>query len=134
MRRSPKLRPNLWDGVVALAVAALAVACAVGIWQGGGSQEALTAVISVDGTEVERIPLDQAGETRRTVEGGSYTLEICLTDTEVWVEHSDCPTQDCVHTGRISRSGPSIVCLPARVVVELEGGSTADDGLDAVIG
>ena len=52
MRRSPKLRPNLWDGVVVLAVAALAVACAVGIWQGGGSQEALTAVISVDGTEV----------------------------------------------------------------------------------
>ena len=52
MRRSPKLRPNLWDGVVALAVAALAVACAVGIWQGSGSQEALTAVISVDGTEV----------------------------------------------------------------------------------
>ena len=91
-------------------------------------------MISVDGTEVERIPLDQAGETRRTVEGGSYTLEICLTDTEVWVEHSDCPTQDCVHTGRISRSGQSIVCLPARVVVELEGGSTADDGLDAVIG
>ena len=132
MRRSPKLRPNLWDGVVALAVAALAVACAVGIWQGSGSQEALTAVISVDGTEVERIPLAQ--ETRRTVEGGGYTLEICLTDTEVWVEHSDCPTQDCVHTGRISRSGQSIVCLPARVVVELEGGSTADDGLDAVIG
>ena len=32
--------------------AALAVACAVGIWQGSGSQEALTAVISVDGTEV----------------------------------------------------------------------------------
>ena len=27
MRRSPKLRPNLWDGVEALAVAALAVAC-----------------------------------------------------------------------------------------------------------
>ena len=27
MRRSPKLRPNLWDGVVVLAVAALAVAC-----------------------------------------------------------------------------------------------------------
>ena len=80
------------------------------------------------------IPLDQTGETQRTVEGGGYTLEICLTDTEVWVEHSDCPTQDCVHTGRISRSGQSIVCLPARVVVELEGGSTADDGLDAVIG
>ena len=133
MRRSPKLRPNLWDGAVVLAVVVLAVACAAVIWRGSGSQESLTAVISVDGTEVERIPLARTGETRRTVEGGGYTLEICLTDTEVWVEHSDCPTQDCVHTGRISRSGQSIVCLPARVVIQLEGGS-ADDGLDAVIG
>ena len=42
MRRSPKLRPNLWDGVVVLAVAALAVAWAGGVWQGGGSQEPLS--------------------------------------------------------------------------------------------
>lgn len=134
MRRSPKLRPNLWDGMVVLAVVVLAVVCAAGIWRGSGNQESLTAVISVDGTEVERISLAQTGETRRTVHGGGYTLEICLTDTEVWVEQSDCPTQDCVHTGHISRSGQSIVCLPARVVIELEGGPATDNGLDTVIG
>ena len=134
MRRSPKLRPNLWDGMVVLTVVILAVACAAGIWRGSGSQESLTAVISVDGTEVERIPLAQTGETRRTVHGGGYTLEICLTDTEVWVEQSDCPTQDCVHTGTISRSGQSIVCLPARIVIQLTGGAADSSGVDIVIG
>lgn len=47
---------------------------------------------------------------------------------------SDCPTQDCVHMGEITRGGQSIVCLPARIVVQLEGGAAADDGVDLVIG
>ena len=41
---------------------------------------------------------------------------------------------DCLHTGAVSRSGQSIVCLPARVIVQLVGGSEADPGVDAVIG
>ena len=64
--------------------------------------------------------------------GSGYTLHVVLTAEGVWVERSDCPTQDCVHTGHISRSGQSIVCLPARVVIRLEGGT--DSGVDAVIG
>ena len=47
---------------------------------------------------------------------------------------SDCPTQDCVHTGAITRGGQSIVCLPARIVIQLEGGPEADSGVDLVIG
>ena len=46
---------------------------------------------------------------------------------------SDCPTQDCVHTGAISRAGQSIVCLPAQVVVHLEGASVPD-APDAIVG
>ena len=68
------------------------------------------------------------------VESNGYTLHIHLTETEVWVETSDCPTQDCVRTGHISRGGQSIVCLPARVIVALEGGPAAEDGVDAVLG
>ena len=44
---------------------------------------------------------------------------------------SDCPGQDCVHSGAVSRAGQSIVCLPARIVVELVG---AADGYDLVTG
>lgn len=134
MRPSPKLRPGLWDGLVALAVVVLAAVCALALWGGGTGDGTLTAVISVDGTETERIDLTGLEETDRVVESNGYTLHIHLTETEVWVESSDCPTQDCVRTGHISRSGQSIVCLPARVIVTLEGGAATDSGVDAVIG
>ena len=131
MSTSPKLRPGTWAALVALTVAVLAVACAWTVWGGQDESGALTAVVSVDGVETERLALEEA---ERTIQAGGYTLRLRLTETEVWVESSDCPTQDCVHTGHISRSGQSIVCLPARVIVRLEGGETVDTGVDAVIG
>ena len=131
MSTSPKLRPGIWDALVALTVAVLAVACAWTVWGGQDESGALTAVVSVDGVETERLALEEA---ERTIQAGGYTLRLRLTETEVWVESSDFPTQDCVHTGHISRSGQSIVCLPARVIVRLEGGETVDTGVDAVIG
>ena len=131
MSTSPKLRPGIWDALVALTVAVLAVACAWTVWGGQDESGALTAVVSVDGVETERLALEEA---ERTIQAGGYTLRLRLTETEVWVESSDCPTQDCVHTGHISRGGQSIVCLPARVIIQLEGGERVDTGVDAVIG
>lgn len=134
MRSSPKLRPGIWDALVVLVVVLLAVGCGAAVWGGQERAEQLTAVISVDGVEMERVPLEGAKRLERTVSGNGYTLRIVLTEADVWVEASDCPTQDCVHTGHISRSGQSIVCLPARVIVQLEGGLAASGGVDAVIG
>ena len=131
MSTSPKLRPGIWDALVALTVAVLAVACAWTVWGGQDESGALTAVVSVDGVETERLALEEA---ERTIQAGGYTLRLRLTETEVWVESSDCPTQDCVHTGHISRGGQSIVGLPARVIIQLEGGERVDTGVDAVIG
>ena len=48
-------------------------------------------------------------------------------DGAVYVTSSDCPNQDCVHSGAISRAGQSIVCLPARVAVTLEGSASDYD-------
>lgn len=134
MRSSPKLRPGLWDGAVVLAVVLLAVSCALAIWGDRNGGDALTAVISVDGVETQRIALSGLKDTEQVVESNGYTLHIHLTETEVWVDTSNCPTQDCVRTGHISRGGQSIVCLPARVIVALEGGPAAEDGVDAVLG
>jgi len=46
----------------------------------------------------------------------------------VWVESAECPDQVCVQTGKISKNGESILCLPARVevrVTALRGGFDA---------
>ncbi len=133
-RLSPKLRPGPWDALVVLAVVILGIATAVLMWGGGQDSGTLTVVITADGTEELRIPLIGSGPVIHTVLSGGYTLEVALSDGGVWVESSDCPTQDCVHTGHISRSGQSIVCLPARVIVTLEGAAGETDGPDIVIG
>ncbi len=133
MRRSPKLRPNGWDGLVVLAVVLLAAVCVLMAWKQDDEAGRLTAVVSIDGVEVERVALDGAvGE--RVYSGNGYTLTAEFGPDGVVVREADCPTQDCVHTGLITRSRQSIVCLPARIIIQLEGGAVDADTPDIVIG
>ena len=134
MRRSPELRPNGWDALLAGAVAALAVLCAALIWSGNGSGGVLTAVVSADGAETDRVALAELTEPEeRTYTHNGCTLRVTFTERSVQVVSSDCPTQDCVRTGAITRGGQSIVCLPARIIIQLEGGGDSG-GPDLVIG
>ena len=133
VRPSPKLRPNLWDALAVLAVLALAVGFSLRTW-GSGEGGRLTAVISADGATVERVELRRlTSPEERTLTANGYTLHLLLAPDGVTMEEADCPTQDCVHTGKITRSGQSIVCLPARVIVRLEG-AASDGGPDIMIG
>ena len=131
-RLSPELRPGIRDVFVVLAVVLLAVGTAALTWGADRSGGAVTAVFSVDGVESEPVSLEEGFS--QTVSANGYVLEVCCSDGEIWVESSDCPTQDCVHTGHISRSGQSIVCLPARVIITLKGTADNSDSPDIVIG
>ena len=125
-----ELKFNRFDALVALIIALLAVAAALWFYLPRSQGGQLTVVISVAGEETRRVPLSDFTET--TVTGGSYTLRVSTRDGGMAVTDSDCPTQDCVHTGVITRAGQSIVCLPAQVVVHLEG--TASDAPDVIVG
>lgn len=125
-----ELKFNRFDALVALIIALLAVAAALWFYLPRSQSGQLTVVISVAGEETRRVPLSDFTET--TVTGGSYTLRVSTRDGGVAVTDSDCPTQDCVHTGVITRAGQSIVCLPAQAVVHLEG--TAPDAPDVIVG
>ena len=125
-----ELKFNRFDALVALIIALLAVAAALWFYLPRSQSGQLTVVISVAGEETRRVPLSDFTET--SVTGGGYTLRVSTRDGGVAVTDSDCPTQDCVHTGVITRAGQSIVCLPAQVVVHLEG--TAPDAPDVIVG
>lgn len=125
-----ELKFNRFDALVALIIALLAVTAALWFYLPRSQSGQLTVVISVAGEETRRVLLSDFTET--TVTGGSYTLRVGTKDGGVAVTDSDCPTQDCVHTGVITRAGQSIVCLPAQVVVHLEG--TAPDAPDVIVG
>jgi len=140
MKRSPKLRPTLWDGLVVLLTLALAVGSAFFIWGGEKTTGELTVVVTVDGEEVERCPLAEFPDGDSIYSHNGYTLKVGMSypiypdKPCIRVVESDCPTQDCVHTGEIYRAGQSIVCLPARIIIALEGGSASGDGPDIIIG
>lgn len=119
MNASPELRPNRYDALVALIVLALALVLGTRFWFAPAESGALTVVISANGQEIERTALTD-------YEGGVYesngcTLTVAVANGAVSVVESDCPNQDCVHSGAVSRAGQSIVCLPARMVIELTG-------------
>ncbi len=61
---------------------------------------------------------------------------VSIKDKKVHMEYSDCKNQVCVHTGEITRTGETIVCLPNYLIVEITGsreGGDADDAVDVIV-
>ena len=96
-----------------------------------GSNEYI-AIISVNAEEVERVTLTGHAGTERLdipeIECDLNTVEV--KDEEIRIKSSDCPEQICVNTGYISKPGPAIICLPHRVVIEIQ---TVDGQTDDLI-
>lgn len=63
-------------------------------------------------------------------EGSSYNL-MAVSETGVSMEAADCPDQICVHHIPIKGGGESIICLPHKLVVEIQGGTETEtlDGM-----
>ena len=85
-------------------------------------------VTTTDGTAAYSISDERTFE----VESNGVTLVITVADGTVSVTSSTCPDHICEQTGRISRRGQSIVCIPARVVIEIVGGGESDE--DFIVG
>ena len=62
---------------------------------------------------------------------GEYRNIITFSDGKIAITASDCPGEDCVHSGWIHTGGRSIVCLPNGVEIRIV--STANE-VDIVVG
>ncbi len=127
---SPKLRPSLSDLLVILLVAALAIGTAQWFYGGLRRSGPTEYIITHRGQEIARGGLTEPCEI---AVDGEYHLQIVCDGESISVTHSDCPTQDCVRTGKATHPGQSIVCLPEQVIIKLVGVKTESDP-DLVIG
>lgn len=127
-KSSPELRPTFCDAIVVLLVVALALGSTWWFYGGLGRSGPADYIITHHGEEIARGALSQPREI--TVDG-EYHLQIVCDGESITVAHSDCPTQDCVRTGKATHPGQSIVCLPEQVIVKLVG---SDNDVDLVIG
>lgn len=104
-------------------VAAFAILVGVLFWTSVGAQEGSMVSVYQDGKLVKEISLS---DTTEFMVEGEYTNVISVKDGKAAITESDCPGTDCVHSGWIHDAGRSIVCLPNRVEIRIEGASEVD--------
>lgn len=84
-----------------------------------------TVKVTLDGDTYGIYSLSEDQEI--TVEKDGHVNVIAIEGGTVHMQSASCKNQVCVEHGSISLTGDSIVCLPNRVVVEIEGkGGEAD--------
>ena len=124
-----KFRPG--DLIAAAAIAVLAGAVAL-IFFTGRSTGPAEAEIRQNGELIDTIPLDT--DTEFTIEG-DYINVVTVRNGEIAITSSDCPGEDCVHSGWRGTSGQSIVCLPNLVEIRIvPSDGSAYSGVDGVTG
>ncbi len=111
-----------------LIVVILAVTAGIFCWRWANRQEGTQAVVTIDGRETARYDLSEDREEMIETEYGRNHLVISEGAAEV--TEADCPDKVCMREGRIRWSGQTIVCLPHRLVISVEGkGEPEIDGL-----
>ncbi|MDD6798492.1 MAG: NusG domain II-containing protein [Clostridia bacterium] len=104
--------------------AVLAAALAVYVLVNVLGRDGQTVVVTVDGTVIAEKPIT-VNDAVEIKDADGYN-RVVIDNREVYMESADCPDKVCVKTGRISRAGETIVCLPHKVVVKIKGGEDAD--------
>ncbi len=114
------------DALLLLAV----IAAALMIWgvSALGRREGGYAVVTVDGEEWGRYPLSRPAEIEIATAYGVNSLVIA--DGKAGVTDADCPDRLCVSQKDIRYEGETIVCLPHKLIVRIEGGTLGE--LDGV--
>lgn len=133
MTRKPGFFPAMKKGdMVMLAVSAFLLAAALAGYlyrRAVPAPAGLTATVSINGRVVDTLRLDGAGlPVRRVYEAGGGFNTVYADENGAAVVEADCPDQRCVRSGPINRPGGSVICLPHRFVLRIEG--AGDDELD----
>jgi len=121
MKQSLSFRKGDLSAVALVLLLAIGIASAFAA--GGGMSAAKVLQIYHDGALIHELSLENNDVL--TVKG-DFICTITVQDGRAAITGSDCPGQDCVHSGWISSAGRSIVCLPNRVELRIAGASDVD--------
>ena len=113
--------------IICILIVTGVVVVAYGVTTHRKTNENAVAVVTIDGKEYGRYPLNKdVTETIETTDD-KYNV-ISIHDGECEISDASCPDQICVHHNHIKYNGQTIVCLPNKLVVTIENGK--DDDID----
>ena len=110
-----------------LIVGLLLLAGVLLLWQIHSRQQGARAVVYVNGQPVASYPLDEPARVRLETEDGSSFNELVIANGTADVVDAGCPDKLCVYMHAISRTGESIICLPNKTEIRIEGGEPEVD-------
>ncbi len=75
----------------------------------------------------EHYSLDQ--QKLLEVPGPLGNTTVVISDGRAWIQDSPCKEKICIKMGKIKRPGEQAVCLPNRVIIEVEGNRKSIDAV-----
>lgn len=109
-----RMRLNI---IAVLVIVAVALAAATAANALGSAVDARTAVIQDADGNTFTMSLSQDDVLTVASSAGTNVIEVQA--GKVRVSEADCPNQDCVEQGWISKAGQQIVCLPHKLMVNI---------------
>ena len=94
-----------------------------------GGADASTVVVTQDGKEVLRRPLAMEDTYEIAQEDGSLNV-IAVKDGAVFMQEANCRDGLCIRQGKMRNGAKTIVCLPHKLVVKMDGDAPISDNSD----
>lgn len=96
------------------------------------NESPLVANISVNGKLYKSVELTEEEQTIE-VETDHGVNILKVHDHGIEMVEADCPDQLCLSFGFVQRKGGTIICLPHKLLVEIEGGAEKEDDVDVIV-
>ena len=90
------------------------------------------AVLEVAGAVRYTIPLNE--ERQIILNDWNPPVVLQVKPGKIRILKNDCPQHICLHTGYISESGQSIICVPKKILIYLKNGKHKDKAVTTVTG
>ena len=110
----------------------LALFAALALWlvsQLALSTEASSVVVLQDGVEVLRKPLVVSNTYEISQDDGSRNV-IRVENGVVWMDEANCRDGLCIRQGKMKNGAKTLVCLPHKLVVKMDGDAPISDNSD----
>lgn len=119
---------------IVLFILILVFGLAVSWWSLTTNTDGDKAIVTVDGELYGTYSLSQ-DQTIEVVQDEDHINYITIKDGMVSMAYSTCKNQVCVNAGAISETRDSIVCLPNKVMIEIQGSAKNEGGgVDVITG
>ena len=119
---------------IVLFILILVFGLAVSWWSLTTNTSGDKAIVTVDGELYGTYSLAQ-DQTIEVAQKDGHTNHITIKDGMVSMAYSTCKNQVCVNAGAISETRDSIVCLPNKVMIEIQGSAKNEGGgVDVITG